>query len=184
MSSTKKARIVPLQQGHLDGLCGVYSIINATRCVIGALSDEEGKNLFLKIVKYLQERKNGLDFFVDGITIKDIGGTLRDVVEPTFPIKREKPLEKKPGLPLDEFWDHMRDFLAVPNHAIILGLTGKYDHWTVVKSITKNRLSLMDSDRLFWLNKSSVTTGEPNKNYTHGLPPTMAYYLSLKDDSD
>lgn len=184
MSGTKRARIISLQQGHLDGLCGVYSIINATRCVIGSLSDEDAKKLFLQIVKYLQERKNGLDFFVDGITIKDIGCTLRDVVEQEFPIVRSKPLAKKAGLPLDEFWDHMTDFLAVPNHAIILGLTGKYDHWTVVKSITNKRLSLMDSDRLYWLNKSSVTTGEPNKNYAHGLPPTMAYYLSSKENSD
>ncbi len=184
MAGTKKSRIFPLLQGHLDGLCGVYSIINATHCVMGSRNDEEVQKLFLDIVKYLQERKRGLDFFVDGITIKDIGCTLRDVVEPVFPIVRSKPLAKQAGLSLEGFWDHMSDFLAVPNRAIILGLKGKYDHWSVVKSITDNRLLLMDSDRLVWLNKAFVTTGEPNKSCAHGVPPTMAYYLSRKDGTE
>jgi len=42
----------PYRQGALDGLCGVYSIINAVRIVNG-IDDEDSEDLFQAIISYL-----------------------------------------------------------------------------------------------------------------------------------
>ena len=180
MYGSRSARFSPLQQGNLDGLCGVYSILNATRCVTGPINDQEARNLFLSIIDYLHAKKGSLQFFVDGISIHDIGSVLRDIVEPNYSVIRTKPFAKKGDVGLANFWEHMSEFLSRPSRAIILGLTGKYDHWTVAKSITENRLTLLDSDRLYWINRGAVTTGTPTARRAHGIPPNFAYFLVRK----
>jgi hypothetical protein len=47
----------PYAQGALDGLCAVYSIVNATRIVTG-ISEEEAKDLFKEIIRYLETKKD------------------------------------------------------------------------------------------------------------------------------
>ena len=115
---------------------------NATRRVTGALDQESAQRLFLTIVEHLQRRKRGLKFLVHGVSIHDIGASLRDAVEPDFPIVRAKPFAKNSGVSLPEFWEAMTEFLSESHRAIILGLTGKYDHWTVATSITPSRITL------------------------------------------
>ena len=47
----------PYEQGALDGLCAVYSIVNATRIVSG-IGEEEAKELFKEIIRYLETKKD------------------------------------------------------------------------------------------------------------------------------
>ena len=68
----------PYEQGALDGLCAVYSIVNATRIVAG-IGEEEARDLFKEIILYL-ERTNDLGkILTEGIGLKTIGGILGDV---------------------------------------------------------------------------------------------------------
>jgi hypothetical protein len=171
-------RIFPLQQGHLDGLCGVYSIVNATRKAKGKLAHEESKALFLEVIRHLQEKKEGLHFLVEGISIHDIGTALRDVVAPTHGITRSKPYDKNPSLGLNILWQTMTEYLEEPNRAIIIGLGGKHDHWTVVDSITDKRLTLLDSDELYHINRCACTTTDRiTARRRHRIMPTHAYFI-------
>ena len=56
----------PFQQGGLDSLCGLYSIVNAER-YINHSSDEETQQLFDHLVKYLSRRGLLGKFLVGGI---------------------------------------------------------------------------------------------------------------------
>jgi hypothetical protein len=171
-------KIIPLQQGNLDGLCGVYSIVNATRKVKGKLATEESKELFLSVISHLQDKKQGLDFLVEGISIHDIGTALREVVEPVHGVFRSKPYDKFSSLGLKSLWDGMSEFLQAPRRAIIIGLGGKYDHWTVVDSITDKRITLLDSDDSFHINRCACTTTDRiTTRRKHRLFHTHAYFL-------
>jgi len=56
----------PFQQGGLDSLCGLYSIINAER-FINRSSDEETQQLFNDLIHYLSRRGLLTKFLIDGI---------------------------------------------------------------------------------------------------------------------
>lgn len=45
----------PFQQGGLDSLCGLYSIINAER-IVNRSSDENAQKLFNDLIHYLSRR--------------------------------------------------------------------------------------------------------------------------------
>jgi|ADurb_Leu_01_Slu_FD_contig_101_326969_length_1514_multi_3_in_0_out_0_2 hypothetical protein len=177
----KKVR--PFEQGELDGLCGIYSIINAVRRIRGGkiLKDIDERNeLFLEILNYLHKHYHGLVFMIDGISIQSIAGILRDIIEPKYNITRKRPFDKRPDVKLSEFWDSMQSFMKEnPSGAILLGLGGKHDHWTVVESITDKGMYVMDSDGLIHFNRGFCTTSaRTGVRKKHQLIPTHAYFLS------
>ena len=49
--------MIALRQGELDGLCGVYSTINATR-LITEISLDQSHQLFQEIFRMIERRKN------------------------------------------------------------------------------------------------------------------------------
>ncbi len=65
----------PYEQGALDGLCAVYSIVNATRIVSG-IGEEEAKELFREIIRYLESKKDLVKILIEGIDLLTIGGIL------------------------------------------------------------------------------------------------------------
>jgi hypothetical protein len=167
----------PYEQGALDGLCAVYGIVNAARVTAG-IDDQQSKELFKKIVLYL-ERKNGLqEMLVSGIGLKTIGGILNYVVRDLIPI-RNMPYKHHPETPLDEFWDAMVCFMGTgEKRAIFIGLGGVYDHWSIVDQITDKQIRLFDSFKLKKLNRSKCSTTRRTAARPHLLFPTHTYFLS------
>ena len=53
--SRTTSKFPPFQQGGLDSLCGLYSIVNAER-YINHSSDEETQQLFNDLIYYLSRR--------------------------------------------------------------------------------------------------------------------------------
>ena len=49
-------KLKPYEQGALDSLCGIYSIVNAMR-VIRGLNNEESQELFKQIIGYLEDTR-------------------------------------------------------------------------------------------------------------------------------
>jgi hypothetical protein len=60
-------------------LCAVYSIVNATRIVSG-IGEEEAKDLFREIIRYLETKKDLGKLLIEGIDLLTIGGILGEVV--------------------------------------------------------------------------------------------------------
>lgn len=168
-------------QGSLDGLCGIYAIINACDQILGTpLKNDERVHLFCKLTSLLDDGRPIGDVIHDGIGFRKLG-ELIDVASRTLALTRRIRIERKVAwktvdAPLDDFWETLATHLKVEGRAsVILSIEGKHRHWTVVESITENRLNLADSDALSWLGKAHCDL-EPGK--THQLLPTQTYLLT------
>jgi hypothetical protein len=168
----------PYLQGALDGLCAVYSIVNAAR-IISGIGEAESRELFHRIMVYLEQAHNLARILTAGIGLTTIGSILRDVVGVLIE-NRTMPFKQYPDTSLDEFWSAMVSFLEGGNNrAILIGLGGPmWDHWSVVRAITEKQIHFFDSFRLKRLNRSRCTTIRSSSSRPHMLCPTHTYFLS------
>lgn len=169
----------PYEQGGLDGLCAIYSIVNAAR-IIAEIRDAEARDLFRKILEYLEQSRELSRVLSEGIGLSTIGGILRDVVGDKIPHRR-MPYQKLPHTPLDEFWSEMIRFLeGGEQRAILIGLGGPmWDHWSIVHEITARQIRFFDSHKLRRLNRARCSTTRSTSRRPHLLCPTHTYFLSL-----
>jgi hypothetical protein len=168
----------PFQQGSLDSLCGLYSVINAER-FINYSSDEETQQLFNELVHYLSRRRLLSDFLIGGITHTEMLVILKKVVGKKRIANVEIPWRGFPNPDLTAFWRSMQNFLdGTHGRSIILGLQGYHDHWTVIESITNRSIMLYDSALIKRLLRYSCTTVYITETRKHLLFPAQTYFLS------
>lgn len=168
----------PFQQGGLDSLCGLYSIVNAER-YINHSSDEETQQLFDDLIYYLSRRGLLSKFLIGGIIHTEMLVILKKVVGKKRISNVEIPWRGVQNPDLTKFWKSMQDFLdGTSGRAIILGLQGYHDHWTVIESITNRSILLYDSALIKRLPRSSCTTVYATWKRKHLLLPAQTYFLS------
>jgi hypothetical protein len=168
-------RLPPFQQGGLDSLCGLYSIINAER-IINHSTDDQAQHLFDTMIHFLSRKRLLTRILLDGVIHSHMLLVLEKVVNGRIP-NLEIPWRSQPTPELDPFWESMRHFLdGTPGRAIILSLNGYHDHWTVVHSISSKSIFLYDSDEIRRLPRSECTTAKRRRK--HLLLPAQTYFLS------
>ena len=168
----------PFQQGGLDSLCGLYSIVNAER-FINHSSDEETQQLFDDLVHFLARRKLLSKLLIGGIIHTEMLLLLDKVVGKQRISNVQIPWRGVPNPDLTRFWKSIQSFLdGTPGRAIILGLQGYHDHWTVIESITNRSILLYDSAHIKRLPRSSCTTVYTTGTRKHLLFPAQTYFLS------
>jgi hypothetical protein len=168
----------PFQQGGLDSLCGLYSIVNAER-FINHSSDEESQRLFDDLVHFLSRRKLLSKLLIGGIIHTEMLLILDKVVGKQRISNVQIPWRGVQNPDLTTFWKSMQAFLdGTLNRAIILGLQGYHDHWTVIESITNRSIKLYDSALIQRLPRSSCTTVYTTGIRKHLLFPAQTYFLS------
>ena len=170
--------LLPFQQGGLDSLCGLYSIINAER-IINHSSDEEAQQLFDALIHFLSRRGLLRKLLIGGIIHTEMLTILDKVVGKQRISNVEIPWRGVPNPDLTTFWKSMQSFLdGTPGRAIILGLQGYHDHWTVIESITERSIFLYDSSEIKRLPRSRCTTVYATWKRKHLLLPAQTYFLS------
>jgi hypothetical protein len=168
----------PFQQGGLDSLCGLYSVINAER-FINHSSDEETQQLFDDLIHYLARRKLLSKFLIGGIIHSEMLVILKKVVGKKRISNVQIRWRGVHNPDLTAFWKSMQRFLdGTPGRAIILGLKGYHDHWTVIEKITNQSIQLYDSALIKRLPRSSCTTVYATWKRKHLLLPAQTYFLS------
>ena len=168
----------PFQQGGLDSLCGLYSIINAER-FINHSSDEETQKLFDSLIHYLARRGLLTKFLISGIIHTEMLVILKKVVGKKRISNVQIPFRGVYNPDLTTFWKSMQSFLdGTPGRAIILGLQGYHDHWTVIEKITNRSILLYDSSLIKRLPRSRCTTVYATWQRKHLLLPAQTYFLS------
>ncbi|NOT04672.1 MAG: hypothetical protein HOP27_08755 [Anaerolineales bacterium] len=168
----------PFQQGGLDSLCGLYSIINAER-FINHSSDYETQQLFDDLIHFLARRKLLSKLLIGGIIHTEMLLILEKVVGKQRIANVYVPWRGVPNPDLTTFWKSIQFFLdGTPGRAIILGLKGYHDHWTVIESITNRSILLYDSALIKRLPRSSCTTVYATWKRKHLLLPAQTYFLS------
>lgn len=168
----------PFQQGGLDSLCGLYSVINAER-FINHSSDQETQKLFDDLIHYLARRRLLSKFLIGGIIHSEMLVVLKKVIGKKRISNVQIRWRGVPNPDLTAFWKSMQWFLdGTPGRAIILGLKGYHDHWTVIERITNQSIMLYDSALIKRLPRSSCTTVYATWKRKHLLLPAQTYFLS------
>ncbi len=169
--------MIPYQQGKLDGLCGVYSMINATR-IINHFNYAYCQDIFAEIIAFLALECSLSKITTQGINFSMIGQIITQIR--SLNLSKERPVFEEKEPTLADFWSSMAHHLAQPSRAILLGMGNVYDHWTVVHRITEKRIMLFDSGHLKYLNKCVCTTQNPDQIRRHLIMPRRTYYLRSK----
>jgi len=174
-----KRRIEPFAQGDLDGMCAIYTIINAVRALCPEMTTGASMALFRRLIRSLDTHTN------DALS-PIIIGTKRSLLQKllmeaqSHVAKRFKvDLEIRPqgrtvnAKSLDVAWDRLSAILDEKT-IVILELGGCCSHWTVLYDVKPRTMLLLDSDGQRELKKSHCTLGPSRTRYRLKLPATIA----------
>lgn len=168
--------MIAFQQGGLDSLCGIYSLVNAER-VINNTPLAESQELFNEIVEFLEEKKQLASILTSGMLLKNLKLILKEVIGDRIP-NQELRFHARPNPELGEFWDEVSEFLnESPKRSVILSLSGVHCHWTTVQKITEKQIKLFDSNGLSTLNRAFCTTSNQTNRRQHEIWPAQTLFL-------
>ena len=143
----------PFRQGHLDGLCGLYAIVNALDLLRDggfSHSEDEARSIMRALSEAVPERFPRAIW--DGTKVRHIRRML--AAADVFARKRYKfgidwnePFLRRDFDTPAEYLAALRDELA-GGHLAIIGLAPPWDHWTLVRNVTDDGLDCVDSIEL------------------------------------
>jgi hypothetical protein len=142
------------RQGTLDGLCGLYAVINSLDLV--GVAPGRGSKLHEKLFYQLVYGLGAvtlLQAMQDGVTAFELVNTTTlafDWLEATYGVKLEisQPLLSSRIRSPQSFLRTLDGYLAKPETAVIISYTKPYTaHWTVVREISRTQMTLRDSSR-------------------------------------
>ena len=156
------AHLHPYAQGRLDGLCGVYAIINAVR--LAAPLDhqlEHGacEQLFRQAVSLIDPLYLLRTSLVWGFTRQRWQALLNRLSRLPIAGGRAIVITRLTGPSVASLHELLIE-RAIRAHRPVLGLLrGTYDHFTVVSGYTPTRLILFDSWGYHWVERRSCGVG-------------------------
>jgi hypothetical protein len=161
----------PYRQGDLDGLCGVYSIINSVRVLAPEIDQEAAEWLFSELMYALSDfGAEPKEIVTGGIGRRHLSQLIRravrymiDEYEIHLTVSR-LPKELRQSTDLQELWAWLSERVS-PTRVAILGLGGRYDHWTVAIDVTSQQIKLFDSGEVGILRRRSCTVGRASMRY-------------------
>ena len=157
--------IEPFRQGGLDGLCSIYSAVNAIRLArhdVAPLSKARAKDLFERGVTYLDKRDGVAETLVSGTSIRRWHGIVRrlagDASNAVVVVDVEQPdFDHRPAI--DETFAWIEASIAA-GKPVLIHLAEGIDHFTCCAGVTATRLQLFDScGHRFIKRKSCGTSG-------------------------
>lgn len=165
------------KQGELDQLCGVYSLVNAEQ-IINRSSRDESQQLFNAILSFLDQEKLLIYPIKEGMLCKHIKAVLVQVIGKRRIRYQKLHFVGVTNPDLNTFWNEISWFLdSNPKSAVLLGIAGVYDHWTVIKKITQKQMTLYDSGGLRRLHRFRCTTSYVMGKRQHVLYQAQTYFL-------
>jgi hypothetical protein len=166
-----KLRLQPYRQGALDGLCGVYSVVNAVRLLCPEADNDTAEHLFdLLTQKLLRTAGNHTTVITWGIGRMLLRSLIDEAITymfNDFDIRlraRRLPKDLRDGGSRDQLWQALSEVVS-PSCVAILGLAGKHAHWTVASTVTPLSIRLFDSGRLQALPRARCTVRKTIKRH-------------------
>lgn len=166
-------RAAPYRQGDLDGLCGLYAIINAFAAVMAPavpLGRPEARLMFGAGIVWLEERKKLRAVAIGGMEDELVFELAQHMAESLASwLGRAVVVSRpRPGT-----WRRKRLLAVVDDalahgHAVIAGLGHTHEHVSVIVRGTPSRYTLSDSDGLRWIARSSVGTEDSKRRHRLG----------------
>lgn len=181
--SLPRARI----QGNLDGLCGVYAVVNSVRNMSPKrLNSDLEKELFRQLIGTLGEEGRLEDALCNGMTVQPLGrlidaaSSFLQTTQDTL-LVRQLAFRRDPK-GLQQFWEAIIEHLEEHGPgSVLLGLGGKHDHWTCVGTMSENAITLVDSDGIRRILRKHCTIADVKGARHHVLWPTQTYLLRAEN---
>ena len=160
----------PYEQGSLDGLCGIYSVVNAIQLVIYPERLTRGAATTLIEAGFieLQRMRKLHTTLVSGMYLPTWRKAAAAMVARANPLLGTtlllEPVVLKRGSTVDRAVRHIRHALW-RGRPVLVQLDGALDHWTVVARYSRTRLSLVDSAGHRWVLTENVgLAGQPTRH--------------------
>ena len=154
-----------LQQGNLDGTCGLYTAINATRAAASAyrtLSRADYNELYLAFLETLQGQTEGpVDLMTGGLSFGGMKTLLKTAnlwlaANHELGLTYTKPYRQKDTPTILEWFMVVAEHLSIGGFAII-EIEYHEAHWTVLRELTSTSVILLDSAGMLKLNIDHLT---------------------------
>ena len=159
---------VPFQQGDLDGLCGLYCIVNAVAVAVHRRPDHQARvprvplrrfdsrfaeELLESLSRRLQQFGGLPPTFDRGVSAVVLPKLLRRAdrhlqLQHDTRLIWSKPFHKRKNVEPAVIVKWIRRHLREPQTAVIVGYL---DHWSVIRSASPKRLRLADSNNDCWM---------------------------------
>ncbi len=164
------------KQGDLDGLCGVYSLINA--CCYFGCTEDECEELFTKSIKYLNENNKLETALLKGLSFLWIRKLVKNVFskflsDGTIIFERKSPS-------LNEYWNTISKFLDENKGGCVFVRfeDSKDDHFSIITKASDSKLTLHDSSNFLPFKIEECTVGKPKKKGVYQFYPKETYFFA------
>ena len=193
-----RRQIVGFRQGSLDGLCGLYSIVNAVKAAArnagrphtrGAaaawFTREEAFELFSALARHLERDRRLARSYGEGIEpavlvrlFRYAGRWLKRYQGRRLIARRAFFRPARPGR--KRVVEAIERHLAGPNTAAVIGLHGQPGHWTVATASSRMVLRLADSDGGRWLWKHPLRGRNPASFHAGRIDPYALFLIEVR----
>jgi hypothetical protein len=179
--------LAPHRQGDLDGLCGIYSVVNAINHLF-MIRPAPGfsEHMFETVARAIPARFYP-DVLWDGMDVDLLSRIARKAVASVkedidFDIKVSTPFSKERFKSRDDYLDALELELAKGFSVFIVFVDwpkrqGGGSHWTVLKDVRRDHLTLFDSSSQRKLPLARLGLGEGPGTRLH---PDRTVMLTLK----
>ena len=162
----KRRRWRAFRQGDLDGLCGVYSVVNAVRSLCPEIRRDAAAWLFAELLQSLLEAganpsravSSGIGRATLIALLREAASSIENEYDVTLTFRR-LPLPLRQTKKLDVLWVALSKAISSTTVAI-LGLGGTQSHWTVAVKVSDKQITLFDSSRMVVLRRSDCSVRE------------------------
>lgn len=155
---SRPAKLQPFEQGHLDGLCGLYALINAARLAVSRAevdrcTNEDWEELFHVLLAGADDAIGAVRVTANGIKPKPLyrlAKLARRHMADQHGVKLEitRPFKGYRQCTFEAFAGRLRTACQGTPAAMVVCLNGHLDHWTVLERVSATTLELLDSDGL------------------------------------
>lgn len=162
-------------------LCGVYSLVNIVQ-LLSPKSKIKSQKLFFKMLRHLEKNKHqNLSITItNGLSFKD----MKQLFKVFFKAENlcwELPFHIRDEPDLNQYWNVLLNLLKVNKKScVFIRLRGTHNHWTIVRAMTENSLTLFDSDGLSRINRRNCCIQSIESNKSHLLWPRNTVFIYKK----
>jgi hypothetical protein len=135
----------PLDQGTLDGFCGLYAICNALTLLFPSTMTEDMQGRLFKVIALACKNKFP-EIIWDGTTPHDVREMLcaaENCLHKTF--SWEQPFAHEKFHNFDEFQKEIRWRIEGDDCFAVVGLSKPWEHWSCAHRLTDREMIMTDS---------------------------------------
>lgn len=190
MAHRRKWSTDPARQGSLDGLCGVYAIINSIHYALGSrvFLQSDAECLYRFMLEQVDVEGWLGDLILRGSSAAELGLLLHLANDwlrskKQIGVSYSKPFHRDKNALLPQVFDEISRHLRLTRTAVIVGIDGvNGGHWTVARAVTDKNLVLADSGGWRRLSKLQTTAKFNRVGQTHPvyIAPTAVFLIHIR----